>query len=97
MTFNEKLEFLGNAQDLAYRLENVTDRFIEIQIGWITTPHGDQPLTIMVNHECRWFGDFNPRAWSEIVVWNNINNFTPVKDPYLVLNELITQAYRGAK
>lgn len=88
MNFNEKYEFLTHAKELARNLEDVTNTFIEIQIGWIE----DIPVTIMINHNTRWFGSFE-HSWNEIVIWNSINDFVPVKEDYLALNELINKTY----
>lgn len=101
MKNSEKQEFLDFAQDLAQNLESVTDEFIEIQIGWMTGYFGDlsnrhltMPVTIMVNHENRWFGDFEKLGWNSNVIYNNLKEFTPVPEDYLALNELINKAYR---
>ena len=94
MKFDEKKEFLEFAVDLARNLEDKTDEFIEVQIGWIDAGMaGVIDVTIMVNHESAWFGNFEKDGWNENVVWNNINNFEPVKNPYLSLNDLIDKAY----
>ena len=94
MNYDDKKQLLENAKELARQLEEVTDEFIEVQIGWISGVHvHDIPLTIMVNHNESWFGDFEPMGWNEQVVFNNIGGFTPVKNPYLALNKLIDKAY----
>ena len=95
MNFNEKKEFLEYCKELAINLENKTDEFIEVQIGWIDAGSvGAITITIMLNHKSCWFGDFEKDGWNENVVWNSINKFEPVKNPYLALNELINKAYR---
>ena len=97
MNFDEKKEFLEYAKDLAMNLEDKTNEFIEVQIGWIddfSHLSTDMPVTIMLNHEERWFGSFEKLGWNENVIWNNINNFVPVPNDYLVLNELIEKVYK---
>ena len=72
-----------------------TDEFIEVQIGWMDDYLGGTlPVTIMVNHENQWFGDFEKFGWNSNVIYNNLKDFVPVDDDYLVLNELIEKAYR---
>ena len=98
MNLSEKIEFLDYAKQLAMNLEEKTDEFIEIQIGWIEEfqpSGGDYPVTIMVNHPDGWFGSFEKLGWNEQVLFARANKFIPVKDPYLQLNDLITQAYNG--
>lgn len=98
MNFDEKKEFLEHAKDLAMNLEDKTNEFIEVQIGWIGDfghLSTDMPVTIMLNHEKRWFGSFEKLGWNENVIWNNINNFVPIINDYLALNELIEKAYKG--
>ena len=93
MNFNEKKEFLEFAKNVARTLEDKTDKFVEVQIGWIDFEGEVIDVTIMVNHETAWFGCFEKDGWNETIVWNNINNFKPVKNPYLALNELIDKTY----
>lgn len=96
-SYSEKKEFLEHCQDLAMNLESKTDRFIEIQIGWIERfqPSGDElPVTIMLNHKDRWFGTFEKLGWNSNVIFDNIGRFTPVQEDYLVLNRLIDEVYK---
>lgn len=95
MKNSEKHEFLDHAQELAYNLENnVTDEFLEVQIGWMGGKFDALPVTIMVNHENRWFGGFEKLGWNSNVIYNNLKEFVPIDDDYLALNELIEKAYR---
>lgn len=95
MLNSEKIEFLEYAKELARNLEDVTDEFIEVKIGWISDVFiHDLPVTIMVNHDENYFGTFEPMGWNEVVVFNNVKHFTPVADDYLALNQLIDKAYR---
>lgn len=96
MNYNQKQEFLEYAKELARNLEEKTDEYIEIQIGWIDGGiAGSINVTIVLNNPDGWFGSFEPYCWNEQVIWNNINNFVPVLDPYLALNELIDKVYRS--
>ena len=100
MKNSEKQEFLDFAQDLARNLETVTDEFIEVQIGWMDEfqPSGHpMPVTIMINHESKYFGSFEKLGWNHNVIYNNLKEFTPVPEDYLALNELITKTYNGGK
>ncbi len=95
-TYDEKKEFLEHAIELAKNLEEVTDKFVEIKIGWISDfGHlcTDMPVTIMLNHESAWFGCYEELGWNTNVIFNNINNFVPVEEDYLVLNDLIEEVY----
>ena len=92
-TYDEKKEFLEYCQDLARRLEDKTNEFIEIQIGWIDDNGLDLPVTIMVNHDSSWFGCFEKTGWNENVIWNKVNHFIPVSNDYLALNDLVEKVY----
>lgn len=98
MNYDEKKQFLEDAKELARQLEDVTDEFIEVQIGWIDDDEYhlagcEIPVTIMLNHPDGWFGGFDTGDWNESIIWDKVNKFVPVKNPYLVLNELIDKAY----
>lgn len=94
MDYLEKVEFLEHCQDLASRLEPKTDKFIEIKIGEIDDNGYILPVTIMLNHKHSWFGCFEKLGWNHNVIFDNVGRFTPVKDCYLVLNELIDEVYK---
>lgn len=89
MNFDDKIEFLEFAKELAKNLEDVTNDFIAVKIGWIN----NLPVTIMLNHETAWFGSHENFGWNENVIKNSINDFVPVKNDYLALNELVDFAY----
>ena len=88
--FDTSLDEIFDRILVSRTLEEKTDSFFEVQIGWI----GDLPVTIMVNHDERWFG-CDEHTWNEVVIWNSVNDFVPVINPYLALNKLIDKCYNG--
>lgn len=87
--YSEKKEFLEHCMEVARHLEEKTNKFYEVRIGWLDSDLGDLTVTIMVNHESGYFGSFEEIGWNKNVLFSNIGRFIPVKNPYLQLNKLI--------
>ena len=99
MRNSKKIELIDECIDLARCLEDVTDKQLTCQIGWVEDNEGwvNMRLYLILNHETAWFITENNKlfTFNSEVLKSKISKFTPVKDVYIRLNDMITEAYNN--